>query len=108
MRNPFAVTIGEKISHLSIKAKESLIEHFCDTSFKITFEALSLPIFWIYIKKGYLELSQLATEVLLIFKTTYLCENKHFQQWQQLNRSTVTAFNLKVTYESLYRRFNQG
>jgi plasmid replication initiation protein len=30
MRNPFAVTIGEKISHLSIKAKESLMELSCD------------------------------------------------------------------------------
>jgi hypothetical protein len=51
MRNPFAVTIGEKISHLSIKAKESLMELSCDTSVKIKFEALSLPEFWIYIKK---------------------------------------------------------
>jgi hypothetical protein len=32
MRNPFAVTIGEKISHLSIKAKGSLMELSCDTS----------------------------------------------------------------------------
>jgi hypothetical protein len=43
MRNPFAVTIGEKISHLSIKAKESLMELSCDTSLKIKFEALSHP-----------------------------------------------------------------
>jgi hypothetical protein len=48
MRNPFAVTIGEKISHLSIKAKESLMEISCDTSLKIKFEALSLPELWIY------------------------------------------------------------
>jgi hypothetical protein len=71
---PFAVTIGEKISHLSIKAKESLMEHSCDKSLKIKFEALSLPKFWIYIKTEYLELSQLATEMLLLFETTYLCE----------------------------------
>jgi hypothetical protein len=32
MRNPFAVTISEKISYLSIKAKESLMELSCDTS----------------------------------------------------------------------------
>jgi hypothetical protein len=37
--------------HLSIKAKESLMELSCDTSLKTTFEALSLPEFWIYIKK---------------------------------------------------------
>jgi hypothetical protein len=54
MRNPFSVTVGEKISHLSIKAKESLMELPCDTSLKIRFEALSLPEFWIYIKKQHL------------------------------------------------------
>jgi hypothetical protein len=43
MRNPFAVTIGGKISHLPIKAKESLMELSCDTFLKISFEALSLP-----------------------------------------------------------------
>jgi hypothetical protein len=80
MRNPFAVTTGEKISHLSIKAKEFLMELSCDTSLRIKFEALSLPEFWIYIKKEHFELSQLATEVLLLFGTTFLCEKKHFQQ----------------------------
>jgi hypothetical protein len=38
--------------HLSIKAKESLMELSCDTSLKIKFEALSLVEFWIYIKKN--------------------------------------------------------
>jgi hypothetical protein len=52
MRNPFAVTIGEKTSHFSIKAKESLMELSCDISLKIKFEALSLVEFWIYIKKN--------------------------------------------------------
>jgi hypothetical protein len=99
MRNPFAVTVAEKISYLSIKAKEPLMELSCDISLKIKFEALSLPEFRIYIKIEHLELSQ-ATEVLLLFGTTYLCQ-KHFQQWQQLNRSTVTAFSLKVTYDLL-------
>jgi hypothetical protein len=54
MRNPFAVTISEKISHLSIKAKESLMELSCDTSLKIKFQALSLPGFCIYIRKEHL------------------------------------------------------
>jgi hypothetical protein len=52
MRNPFAGAIGEKIRHLSIKAKEPRMELSCDTSLKITFEALSLPEFWIYIKNN--------------------------------------------------------
>jgi hypothetical protein len=72
MRNPFAVTIGEKISYLSIKANESLMELSCYTSLKTKFEALSLLEFWIYTKTEHLELSQLATEVLLIFGTTYV------------------------------------
>jgi hypothetical protein len=38
---------------------------------------------------------------------TYLCEN-HFQQWQQLNWNTVTAFTFRVTYKLLYRLFIQG
>jgi hypothetical protein len=74
MRNPFAVTISEKISHLSIKAKEPLMELSCDTSLKIKFQALPLPEFWVYIKKEHLELSRLATVVLPIFGTIYLCE----------------------------------
>jgi hypothetical protein len=52
IRNPFAVTITEKIIHLSIKAKESLMKLSCDISLKIKFEALSLSGFWIYIKKS--------------------------------------------------------
>jgi hypothetical protein len=52
IQNPFAVTISEKISHLSIKAKKSLMEPSCDTYLKIKFEALSLPELWIYIKKN--------------------------------------------------------
>jgi hypothetical protein len=34
-----------------LKAKESLMELSCDASLKVKFEALSLPEFWIYIKK---------------------------------------------------------
>jgi hypothetical protein len=52
IRNPFLVTISEEISHLSIKAKEYLTELSYDTSLKIKFKALSLPEFWIYIKKN--------------------------------------------------------
>jgi hypothetical protein len=51
MQNPFGVTISEKKTQLSIKVKESLMELSYDTSFKIKFEALSFPEFWIYIKK---------------------------------------------------------
>jgi hypothetical protein len=50
MRHPFAVTVGEKISHVSVKAREAVMERSSDTSLKIEFEALSFPEFWFYIK----------------------------------------------------------
>jgi hypothetical protein len=52
MRNSFAVTIGEKISHLSIKAKESLMELSCDTSLKIKFEVCLFLNFGFIYKKN--------------------------------------------------------
>jgi hypothetical protein len=45
MRKPFAVTVGEKISHLSIRSKEPLMELSFDTTLKIKFEAFPLPEF---------------------------------------------------------------
>jgi hypothetical protein len=47
------------------------MELSCDMSLKIKFEACRILDFY---KKEHLEHSQLATEVLLIFGTTYLCE----------------------------------
>jgi hypothetical protein len=54
------------------------MELSCDTSLKTTFKALSRPEFWIYMKKEHLELSQLTTEVILLFGKTYLCEKNIF------------------------------
>jgi hypothetical protein len=45
MRNPFAVTIGEKIIHLSIKAKESLMELSYDTSSRSSLKLCLFPNF---------------------------------------------------------------
>jgi hypothetical protein len=45
----------------------------CDASFKVNFEALSLSWVLYFYKKEHLELPQLATEVLLLFGTTYVC-----------------------------------
>jgi hypothetical protein len=42
------------------------MELSCDISLKIKFEAFYLVEYWIYIKKEHLELSKLATEVLLL------------------------------------------
>jgi hypothetical protein len=48
------------------------MELACDESLNISFEALPLPDFWIYIRNEYVKLSQLAINVLLHFGT------KHF------------------------------
>jgi hypothetical protein len=91
IQKPFSVKTGDKISHLSITSQESLVELACDTALKINFEAL--PLTDIYIRKNMLN-SQLAIDVLLLSGSTYPCETV----LQQLNRSTVTGFRLKVAY----------
>jgi hypothetical protein len=91
-----------------MKQPKYLTELSCNTSVKVKFEALSRPELWIYIRREQLEISQLATEVLLIFGTTYLCEKYIFSNGKILNPNTLTAFNFKVTYGLLYRRFNRG
>jgi hypothetical protein len=48
MQNPFSFSTGEEISHLSIKAKESLMELSYGTSLKIKFEALPSPVLDLY------------------------------------------------------------
>jgi hypothetical protein len=81
------IQVHLKTSHLSIKSQECPMELACDESLKIKFEDLPLHDFWIYIRKEYLELSQLDIGVLLPFGTTYLCE-KVF--------SAMTAIKIKV------------
>lgn len=72
MRNPFAVTVGEKMSHLSAIKKMS--------------DGTSM---W-YNSRN---------------KIWSIVSSKYFQQ---INRSTVIALNLKVTSELPYRRDNRG
>jgi hypothetical protein len=58
-------------SHVSIKSHEPA----CDISLKITLEGLIFLDFWICVRNEYVELSQLAIDVLLqIFSTTHLCD----------------------------------
>jgi 17beta-estradiol 17-dehydrogenase/3beta-hydroxysteroid 3-dehydrogenase/mitotic-spindle organizing protein 1 len=85
------------------------MELSCDTSLKIKFEALSLSEFWIYIKKEHLELSQLATEVLLLFGTTYMCE-KTFSamaaiKWKYRNRLQLES-DLQVAVSTIKLRMS--
>jgi hypothetical protein len=67
MQNLFAVTSGEERSHLSTKANVSLMEFSFDAALENKFEAMSLPGLLIYIKKEQLEISQQATDFLLLF-----------------------------------------
>jgi hypothetical protein len=77
-----------------MKQSDSLREISCDTYLKIKFEALSLAVFWIYIKKEHLELSHLATEVLLPFWTTYLYEDI-FSAMAEINSKTRNRLHLE-------------
>jgi hypothetical protein len=45
IQNLFGVTLDEKISHPSKKSQNCLMEHACDESLKMKFEALPLFIF---------------------------------------------------------------
>jgi hypothetical protein len=36
------------------------------------------------------------------------CVKTVFQQWQQLNQNSQTAFTLKVAHEMLYQRSTEG
>jgi hypothetical protein len=73
MRNPFTVTIGDKISHL-YKSQGVFDGTFLWFISQDQVWSFISSEFWIYVKKEHLEHSQLATEVLLLFGTTYLCE----------------------------------
>jgi hypothetical protein len=76
MRNPFAVTIGEKMSPFY---KSQGISDGTFLWYISQDQVWSFVFCWILdlYKKEHLELSQLATEVLLLFGTTYLCEKKN-------------------------------
>jgi hypothetical protein len=73
IQNSFSVTVSEKVSHLSIRYQEPLVELVCDSSLKIKFEALPFSDSLFLLEKN-VELSKLAITMLLIFGTTYLCE----------------------------------
>jgi hypothetical protein len=63
----------KKMDSLLIKQSESLLELSCDNiSQYVVWSIVSSWSFYLYRKKEHLELSRLATEVLLLFGTTYL------------------------------------
>jgi hypothetical protein len=66
-----------------------------DTSQKVKFGALSLLEFWIYIKNTHGRLT--TTHKYFLKRHACMCVCGHCQEWQKLNRNTVTAFSFKVT-----------
>lgn len=61
-------------NNLSLKAQEELADLSTDSFLKIEFERKSLANFWLDRAAEFPSLSQLATNVLLPFVSTYLCE----------------------------------
>ena len=70
--SPFTVSSSR---HLSAELIETLDDLSSDRGLKIAFDnKRSFAEFWISVKKEYSQLSAAATNVLLPFGTTYLCE----------------------------------
>ncbi|KAJ4929501.1 hypothetical protein JOQ06_018526, partial [Pogonophryne albipinna] len=71
IRNPFAPRIGES---LDLMSQERLIDMANEWELKVKFQAVSLPQYWLYVKKDP-ALAERALKSLLPFATTYLCES---------------------------------
>jgi hypothetical protein len=70
------------------------MELACNTSLKIKFEALPLPDFFVYIINEYVELSQLAIDILLLSGATYPCE-KTFSAMTAIKSKYCKCIHLK-------------
>lgn len=72
IRNPFLLSEHEKT--LPICLKETLIEVCADRGLKLLFESSNVTRFWSSLKKDHPDLGNMASEKLLPFGSTYLCE----------------------------------
>ena len=80
---------------------------------RVTFKALSLPQYWLYVQKDYPALAERAQKSLLPFATTYLCESgfstmkvlntKQRARLQMENDIHLALTNLKPTIDNLCR-----
>ena len=80
VQNPFKIT--ERPMKLTASDYESLIELTSDSVLKAKFEEVSIAFFWENLVEVCKNLSKKATQELLSFATTYLCESG-FSQYAQ-------------------------
>ncbi|KAJ4941045.1 hypothetical protein JOQ06_027332 [Pogonophryne albipinna] len=110
IRNPFAPAVGES---LDLMSQERLIDMANEWELKVKFQAVSLPQYWLYVKKDYPALTERALKSLLPFATTYLCESgfstlkvlktKHRARLQVDNDIRLALTNLKPMIDKLCR-----
>ncbi|KAJ4930510.1 hypothetical protein JOQ06_024821 [Pogonophryne albipinna] len=91
-----------------------LIDMANEWELKVKFQAVSLPQYWLYVKKDYPALAERALKSLLPFATTYLCESgfstlkvlktKHRARLQVDNDIRLALTNLKPRIDKLCRR----
>ena len=59
---------------LPLRILENFFEIRNNKTQKLKFSEVQLDMFWISIKKEYKQISEVAIEILLQFRTTYICE----------------------------------
>ena len=70
--NPFIEVESE--GQLTQKEEEELTHILHDRTLKLKHCELSLDSFWISVENGYTSIAQKALKILLLYSTTYLCE----------------------------------
>ena len=73
--NPFTVNSATEDVALPLKLENELIELSKGSDFKLRYQEVDLPSFWIQASKEYFSLSERTIRFLLSFTTTYLCES---------------------------------
>ncbi|KAL4090794.1 hypothetical protein QTP88_025569 [Uroleucon formosanum] len=73
VRDPFNVSISDLVD-LKLVEEENLCSIKNDRTLQLKFKEFTLNKFWIYVSKGYPEISIKALTILLPFSTSYLCE----------------------------------
>jgi hypothetical protein len=74
VRNPFVLFSPNPQNLLSLQEEQQLTELQCHRTLKIKFYEVLPDVFWISIRKEYTVISANAVNILLLFSTSYLCE----------------------------------
>ena len=73
IRNPFTKE-PSSVGQLSLREEEELTELFHDRTLKLKHSDVSLDSFWINIENEYPNIVKKALKIMLLFSTTYICE----------------------------------